>query len=204
MEKFIDLSKELIEKQNQKDDREFGKYYVSELWGIVNGYKTIDDVLNGEKLDLTSSYKTIKGTIWHEVIQSLLDAKCYEIEKRIEIPVNDEIKLVGKIDIYDKLNNEVWELKTSDEVMEKPKSWHKYQVKMYLSMVEAEKGYIFQPVIKMNGKKIEKFGLFLLGEVKRDNKFYAKQIEFLKQFHQKVKDYKLNKNCERKDNKQPI
>ena len=189
---MIDLTQKLLATRKLKKGK-VGRYNVSDLYSILNGYISPEEFLSGEKEpfidDLTDTYTMWNGVWKHKMIQELLPE--YEQEVRKEYKVDDEITLIGKVDW---IGEEVGELKTSASIMGEAKKSAIHQVKIYLTMFEREIGRIFQPVVKKKevykfGKreKITAFNLKELSVVKRDDSWFNKEMSKLKDFHKKVK-----------------
>jgi len=143
--------------------------------------------------EVTDNWCMLEGTMKHEMIQSLFPE--YEQEIRVEKVVNG-LTIVGKCDI--KTPNEIWELKTSWNFMEKAKKTAIFQIKVYLSLFEMEVGRVFQPVettpsrvIKFGKsyKKIENRYLKELGSYKRNDEWFLKEIAKLGVIDKKITEY---------------
>ena len=119
-----------------------------------------------------------QGTWKHEQIQQLLEGYECEIKKEFEL---EGLTIVGKADAINK--EEILEIKTTDKVLEKAKSWHTEQLTWYLYMFGRQKGRIVQPV-----KTSDKLYLKVIGEVKRNDKLVERQIKKLKEFHEKLNE----------------
>lgn len=155
-----------------------GRYNASEMWAIANGYLTPEQYFNPKPRTASDFMKMLSGIIVHEQIQKLLGQ---EKEKKVEYK-RDGITLVAKADhLPNDEQDEVWEIKTSENEIDKAKPWFKYQTKLYCTMFNKERGVIYQPVFN-------KDGLFLkdIGVVKRDDDWFEKQIQILLAFNEKV------------------
>jgi len=160
-----------------------GRYNCSSLWGIVYGYLSPEQFINGEEIDFKSALRMYNGTHDHEKTQKLLKGYECEIKKEYEI---DGITLVGKVDAINK--EEILEIKTSDKVFENAKRWHIYQGKIYCTLFNMPVCYIVQPVYTDT-----ELYLKVVGEAKRNDSWFAKQIKILKEFHQQVYERANNK-----------
>jgi hypothetical protein len=157
-----------------------GRYSVSAVWGILNGYTTPEEYIKGKKIDYESAFRMWEGTAKHGQVQSLFEGnEYYEIEKKIEYLTEYNWTLVGKADLLDR--ESVIELKTSTSEMDKAKKWAEFQCKLYCTMFERPKGIICQPV--KNGKELY---LKSLGEVERNDKWFATQLAKLNEFHNQL------------------
>ena len=156
----IDLTDKILEKYKRQPKP--NQYNVSEIWGILNGYPQTDPGLE----DILRMYD---GTAKHKFLEQFATG---QTEVRKEIDCGD-FKIVGKAD--ELTDDYVIEYKTSTKVYDKPKAWHTWQVKFYLTMFEREKGIIYQPIVK-DGR----FILKCLGTTRRDDAWVEDKINKLK------------------------
>jgi hypothetical protein len=185
---MIDITEKLRQPAEKREP--LNKFRVSECWACVNGYKSLKEFVEGKETEPSSTYIMDSGTARHEMIQRYL-----KDEYEMEIPVKKEIGEIiisGRADMV--RENEVWEIKTSFNLIDSCKSWYEYQVKMYLSLLEKERGFIVQPIIQnKNDPKNFKVLLNVLGEVKRDDTWFSEQIKLLTNFYHRV-EKKYGKN----------
>lgn len=176
--KTIDLTDKLLEKQ-QKGKPQIGRYSISQLWGVLNGFSTPKEWLKGEKIDFQNALRMRMGTLKHELVQELLEDD-WQIEKKAELLYKDFI-LVGKADGIK--GDTIMEIKTSDLIIPQAKKWHIWQLKMYLSMFNKEKGVIYQPVVQKSRLYLKEIGV-----VKQDKKWFKEQLELINHFHLEIKN----------------
>tara|TARA_R100000750_G_scaffold35776_1_gene23021 strand:- start:363 stop:923 length:561 start_codon:yes stop_codon:yes gene_type:complete len=180
----IDLVPNLLKEFPLKPGK-IGRYSISELWGCLNisrtgkPYKTPEQYLKGEEFDFESAMRMFKGIWKHKMVQNLMKDE-WVIEKKKEYKHNDWV-IVGMADGIEKKRDLPIEIKTSDKLITQAKSWHVFQLKMYLSMFKKEMGVVVQPVTTKTG-----FYLKVVGEVKRDDKWFGKQLDLVEEFHQKL------------------
>ncbi len=157
-----------------------GRYSISSLWGVLNGFISPEDWFKGEEITLESALRMGLGTKKHEMIEELLEG--YEIEKKTEFAYKDFI-LVGKCDATK--DNTILEIKTSDKLIPQAKRWHSWQLKCYLSMFGKDEGFICQPVFSKT-----KFYLKDIGRVERNEKWFKLELEKIDILHQKLLKWK--------------
>lgn len=162
--------------------RKIGKYYVSDLWAIENGYLSPATYTLIEPTTKKDAYNKWSGKWKHLMVQELLQDIGFKTEVRREFKIRKDILLVGRVDAMN--NKYIYEIKTSDEVMFKAKDWHIHQLKCYLSMFGVEKGYIVQPIIKNNSLLLKTIGI-----VKMDNEWFEQRLAILTKFHEEVLKY---------------
>ena len=183
---MIDLTQQLLKLYPQEKGR-IGRYSISSLWGLLNGYTSLDEYINGKPINYESALNMWCGTNKHAEIQQLLEGYECEIKKEIKI---DDFVIVGKVDAIN--SEEILEIKTTNPLKRKlltePKRWHTEQLKWYLWLFDRPKGTIVQPVISP-----KQIGLKVVGYVKRDDIFIEKQINKLKIIHKQLQDYDYNK-----------
>ena len=174
---MIDLTQKLLDMYSPRIGK-VGRYSCSKIWGILNGYCTPEQYINGEEIDFKSAMNMWQGTTKHAQIQQLLEDD-YFLEYKRELKVGD-FTIVG---MADALNwEEILEIKTSEKVHDKAKPWAVHQLKLYLTLFERPKGRIVQPLRTAN-----KLYLKELGEYKRDDTWFYKEMEKLNEFHKVFK-----------------
>lgn len=187
----IDLTEQLLAKHQKKPT--IGRYSVSQLWGVLNGYITPEKWLGGESVSVDKALMMDMGSLKHKFVQELLPD--WELEKKTEMgylegglreiskALDNKLKpiftLVGKCDGIK--GDTIMEIKTSDKLIPQAKKWHEWQVKMYLSMFPAQIGIIYQPVFTS-----KKLYLKQIGEVSRNDKWFNKQLELINNLHKQL------------------
>jgi len=177
----------------KKKERVLHRYHASEIWGLLTinyktgqPYTTPEDWVNGKVFDEKGSMNVWHGTFAHEEIQALYPEYEQELPKVYE---KDGIIISGKADLIDE--TEVIEIKTSlDKVHDKAKSWHIFQLKLYLTMFERSVGRVAQPFWRGKIPMLK-----TLGTYKRNDEWFSRQFEELR-----VKDQLISKHYE-KNNK---
>ena len=157
------------------------RYSSSEMYGIVNGWITPKQWFNPPEKNMKELLNMWNGTGMHNQLEELMGVD--NSEKKIEY-LYKNIVLVGKADFLPVHKpEEVWEFKTSENVMDQAKPWHEYQAKLYTTLFNRKQGLVFQPV--QNDQ-----GLFLrhIGTVERDDTWFIAEIEKLYVFHLKVEE----------------
>jgi len=177
----IDLTQQLLESQRAKKRvNKIGRYHISKIWGMLNGYLPPEKYIEGEELDFTGSLNVWLGTNKHEMIQSLLENRFSKVEMEVkkEMKVGDFV-IVGSCDVL--TPTEVIELKTSFNLIP-AKRWSIHQLKIYLHLFDREEGGLYQP--RMTGTK-----LFLkeLGRYKKSQKWFDGEMAKLTNYHNKLK-----------------
>lgn len=178
---YIDLTQNLIEKMKSRS-RVRGRYNSSELYAILNGWVTPETWMNPKERLPEELIKMWKGIYGHEAIQYLLKKNLCEIKKEVRYK---GITLVGKADYLPDGDNvsEVWEFKTSEEVLDSSKPWHDYQARLYTTMFDRPKGVVLQPI-----ETSTQIMLKAIGEVHRNDEWFKAQMEELYNFHLKVEE----------------
>ena len=172
----VDLTPRLIEKFGTKT-RKIGRYSVSDIYAILAGWTKPEHFFEPQYNDFVGIKRMWAGVINHDFIESLLEKeKC---EQKIVYKYRD-IEIVGKID-YLPNEDEVWDFKTSDEVMTKMKKWSEHQIKFYCSMFNRKIGRIYQPILENN-----RYILKHMGTVGRDDIWFKGECEKLYRFHEKL------------------
>lgn len=181
MIKDIDITQKIID--NNKREKALNRFHISSLWGIVNGYTSVEEYVNGKNFSAIEIWDMNMGSAKHSIIQELIKNE-YDLEVKEEIK-EDDIEIVGKADCVAKDKSHLLEIKTSKKLYDKAKSWHIYQVKFYLSLLNIPLGYIVQPV-----EKEGRLYLKVLEEVKRPTKKWLEnQINLLLNFYKEVQNY---------------
>jgi len=175
----IDLTQKLKQKMSARP-RVRGRYNSSELYFINNGSTTPEKWMKSPEKSMKEILMMWGGIGMHNQIEDLLDKDGCEQKKEF---VYKGIILVGKADYIplEKDSDEIWELKTSDKNMKTSKPWHDYQVKLYCSMFNKNRGLVFQPVQNSDGIYLKH-----LKTVDRDDEWFEKELEKLYVFHQEV------------------
>ena len=192
---MIDLTDKILKYGNNRKDRIIGRYSVSDLWGLLTinsytgkPYTSIQEWLDGKKNTFDGCFKMWQGSWKHKQIQDLMKDCGYMIEVKKEYKLNN-FMIVGMVDLMNE--DTILEIKTSDELITTAKRWHIWQVKMYLSIFQRDKGIIFQPVIKPN-----KLLLKELGVVKRNDSWFDGEIIKIEKLHNQLLDEVKKKNKE--------
>ena len=187
--KDINLT-ELLTRDHKRENK-IDRFNSSEVWAILNGYITPKEYLFGKKLEMKDIKTMWRGTIKHKALESYLKELGWETEVKTEINYKPDKEhfwtLVGKADGIKE--NEVLELKTSEKIINQAKPWQEFQVKLYCSLFNKEIGGIYQPIFTK-----DQFLLRLIGEVKKNDKWFREVIEKLNDFYKKLLDYERNKN----------
>lgn len=170
---IINLTPKFLEIQTFKPPV-IGRYHISGLWGVLNGYDTVEQFVKGKAIDFPTALKMKMGILKHQLVQECLEG--WELERKVEFHIpNTNIIIVGKCDAIK--GNTILEIKTSDHLISEAKRWHIWQVKMYLPMFNVENGIILQPIVKN--------GLFLksIGEIKKNDKWFNNQLDKIIELH---------------------
>ena len=178
--KDVDLTPRLIEEFGTKTHK-IGRYSVSGLYAIFAGWTKPEHFFEPQTNDFDGIKRMWAGVINHDFIESLLEKeKC---EQKVVYKYRD-IEIVGKAD-YLPNEDEVWDFKTSDHVLNKAKQWHIFQVAMYATMFNRNRGNIYQPILDKN-----KYILKYLGGVDRNDDWFKLQCEKLYHFHEELLNIK--------------
>jgi len=169
-----DLTDQILETYPNK----IGRYSISKIWGILNGYLTPEQYIKGEEHTLEDVLRMNDGTMKHKFLEKYAIGET-EIKKEYDC---GDFVIVGKCD---ELTDEaVIEYKTSVKLYDKPKAWHIHQVRMYLTVFERPLGIIYQPKI-IEGR----FILDTLGTTKNNYLWFQGEINKLRQFHLELQNY---------------
>jgi predicted RecB family nuclease len=182
---YVDLSPILIQKMGGKS-RTQGRYNASELYFLNNGSTKPEDWLNPPSRAFVELMRMWKGIAAHEMVQGLLHSEWCEIK---QTHTSGPITLVGKSDyLPPEFPGEVWEFKSSDNLMKDAKPWHLHQARLYATMFNKDRGVVMQPVHNDDGIFLKEIGV-----VERDDVWFNKEIEKLMDFHEKVEDLRNKK-----------
>jgi len=174
----IDLTQKLLKFVNDDDHiRKIGRYSISNIWAMLNNYLKPEDYLKPEIKDFPSAFNIWQGKNKHLQVQQLLKDD-YLLEVKEEFKVHDFV-VVGQVDAINK--DEILEIKTSQEIHQKSKSWHDYQALLYCTFFKRPECRIVQPVFTPT-----KLLLKVIGIIKRDDAKVEKEMEKLLKYHQKV------------------
>lgn len=185
LSKDVDITDKLIDKFGTKYLK-IGRYSVSAIYAIKQGWTKPEDFFNAPKNDMAGILRMYSGTLNHNFIEGLLPKDKCEIKKEY---VYKDMVLVGKCD-YLPNDEEVWDFKTSDTIMDKSKPWQVHQIRMYCTMFERATGSLFQPIIK-DGRVVLKH----LSTTKRDDEWFKKEVEELYEFHKLLLSMKAKKEA---------
>ena len=185
----MDLTQRLLDLYACKKGQ-VGRYPVSSIWAICNGYKSVEDYFFGEPIEFDAAIRMSNGVWKHAQIQELLDTKIFEIEKKIAwMPETADFEIVGKCDFIDKAENGlIYEIKTSEKLLTM-KPWHEWQGKIYCSLFKREKCFILQPLIDYPIKERERLVLKTIGVTERDEIWFKSVVKKLTSFHKKLLEF---------------
>lgn len=168
-EKLENLVKE------ETEGKKVGRYHSSELWALLNGRVNPEDYTKPRQFTREDMERMKFGVIIHEGIQKLFDFE----EKKYELKIDDEITLVGKIDL--ELPNGIIEIKSKEDIESyySLPDWYDFQCQAYMQM-----------------KGVKEMRLYLVGwaftrrlfMVKRNETRWKNIIKGLKEYHEKVKE----------------
>lgn len=173
----IDLTPLLTEKMKSYA-RIRGRYNASELWFLLSGRTTPEEWMKPREREIADYMNMWSGIMGHKQVQDLLQQRNCEIKRVYEYK---DIKLVGKADYLPDTASEVWEFKTSKELLARAKPWHEHQAQLYCTMFERKAGVVYQPVESELGLHLKE-----VGRVFRDDGWFNEQMEKLYEFHLKV------------------
>ena len=179
----VDLTR-ILKKKMGSYPRVRGRYNSSEMYFINHGrgkFKTTPEKwLHPEEKDMKQILMMWNGIGTHNQIQTLLGGKDYK-EAKVEFAYKDII-LVAKADFLPPHKaDEVWELKTSEKLMDEMKPWHEHQVKVYCTLFGKQIGMVYQPLQNADGLYLK-----AIGRVERDDAWFNSEMERLYQFHLEV------------------
>lgn len=189
----IELKNELItEFSNGNKKREVGRYSVSQIYAILEGWISPEQYIEGETMDFPQMFNCWYGAGKHKQIEPLLKAKGYETEIKKEYDLGD-FKIVGICDFMK--DDMVGDLKTSLEPIGEAKKWSLFQVKIYCSVFEKATGIIYEPMLvkeqvynRMGYPKtqVKDFYLKEIGKVERNDTWFKNKMGELREFHNKM------------------
>lgn len=167
----------LFEKKFAPYPRKLGRYSVSDVWAILNGYKTPEEFWNQPTPDTESILRMWNGMVIHAQVQGVLEEARCEVKREMQ---HKHLTIVGKAD-YLPEGDIGWEFKTSEKAINKSKPWHEWQSKFYATMFERPEWAILQPIVK--GGRIM---LKEIGRVKRNDEWVKEKLTELELFHAEV------------------
>lgn len=112
---------------NSPKEREYGRYYASELYSIIAGYKKPENHFDPDPIKEEHQGLVLRGMAYEALLADILKdkCKCGENQSKYELKI-DDITIVVKPDF--EWENEVWETKYPRvPVTEIPNKW-KYQL----------------------------------------------------------------------------
>ncbi|MFA5152555.1 MAG: hypothetical protein WC554_08360 [Clostridia bacterium] len=170
-----------------------GRFKVSDVWAIQNGYLQPSQYFDTEIMDDEQLVKTQWGVMFHEYFSTLLSRDGWQTSQK-EMKKEYTYKDITLVGIPDGLkDNIVLELKTKNEIVVadenehiiqgivEAKDWYITQVKCYLSMYEKEIGWIAQPRFEKNAIHLE-----LVRTVKRNDEWFFNMLDELVEFNKKL------------------
>lgn len=175
---MIDLTPTLLSLYAKKP-RKLGQFNVSDVWAIAYKYLTPQMFLKGEEVDFEGVLRMWQGRWKHAQVQEILKEMGYELEVRKEYRCREEWKLVGKADAVSE--TDLLEIKTSETLLSSAKDWHLYQGRLYCTMFDMPRCFILQPIVTGSRVFLKK-----IGEAKRDDKWFEKQMEVLDKFYKEL------------------
>lgn len=199
----IDLTPKFMEGAKAWPNK-LGRYSCSKLhsmlegaflpWGVpANKYFEL------EEISFESAMRMRNGVQAHNFVQQYLDPS--KVERKFEYhyygandprngtaPFKDEegnivspiFIVVGKIDYLP--DDSAWEIKSSEKVFKDAADYHVYQAKLYCTIADRPKAYIFQPLVEGS-----RFILKQVGDViQRDDEWFAGQMLKLNAYHERL------------------
>lgn len=177
---YVDLSP-VLKGRMKSYPRTKGRYNSSEMYFINSGSTKPEEWLNPAERSVFELLRMWKGIAAHNMVQDLLDKKHCEIKRE---HTWNGITVVGKVDyLPPEYPEEVWEFKSSENLMDVSKPWHEYQVKLYCTMFERPRGVVLQPVENKDGLYLKE-----IGYVTRDDQWFADEMAKLYAFHLTVEE----------------
>jgi len=189
----IDLSKP-IKNFKKKKPGVPGRYSAGDVYAIIQGWLTPEQFITGNRPpfmdELTDNCNMLNGIYAHEKVQSLLPQ--YKHESKIVYEYKG-ITIVGKFDTD--TGEEIWDYKTSRELVDIAKPLAISQLRIYLTIFERPIGRIYEPRERSKKvffchkwrDKILRVWLEEIGEVKRNDACVFKQLEKVVEFDKQVK-----------------
>ena len=120
----MDITDKFIEVNCKHKPRVPHRYSASELYGLLNGWTSPKQFLEGKRFTLEEAMRMRMGSAKHEIIQECLAEMGYELEKKVEYE-HEGIVLVTKCDAITSID--FLEIKTSDKLSKGAKDWQLYQ-----------------------------------------------------------------------------
>jgi len=177
----MDLNKLLKNYLNnrEKHERILGRYWATDLYGILTGKSKPEDFFKEKTFTLTDCKNIIEGEMRELILKELLDASRidYKYREKKEIEIEKGIVLVAEVDFLFK--NRILECK-SPRYIDSIKDYHKPQL-------EAQYRVFNLPIFVVYLK--ERFENKFL-KYEPDEKLWQESIKKLKEFHQKLKEIK--------------
>lgn len=188
-ENIISL-REGIKKLTLKKERKIGRYNVSDIWAMLNGYLPIEQYTKTDELDNAALVNVFLGTEKHTIINKLLNSIYPEgiQEQKIEKDFGDFV-IVGRADFI--VGDKIVEIKTSNVVMSTSKTWHDYQLSWYLWLFNKPVGLIVQPLITYKQNKPEDICLKIIKKLKVNPVWCEQELKKLKDYHNKLKKWEI-------------
>lgn len=164
---------------NDSHTKQLHRYSASNIYALLNGWENLETYLEPKIFDFENAYRMWQGKQKHRQIQELLPE--YQQEVKIEKEI-DGLTIVGMADLLD--DSEVIEIKTSEKLYPKAKTWHSHQLRLYLTLFERDKGRVVQPIVNKRGLELKTIGTY-----KRDDKWFQEQIDKLRVIDKKITKY---------------
>lgn len=152
-----------------------GRYYVSDLYYIVNGLMTPEEWLKPKQKDIEGLVKILSLQGMHDKVVGLIKGDFKEEKAE---SVYEGITLVGRCDLLNVEKSEVWSLQVDAGEI---KPWTEYQLRLYCSMFSRDVGLLYQPVSDKNGLYLKN-----LLKVEKDDDWFGEQVKKLYTFHLEV------------------
>jgi hypothetical protein len=179
---IIHLNEQLKSKYGSHKSRTRHRYSVSDVYFILQGMSP-DEWMYGKEKEIVDLVRMYQGIMVHDYVLKLFDKDCIEQKKECSF---GNITLVGVADYLPKIEkyqDQVWELKTNEQILQEPKEYQLHQTKMYTTLFGRKEGVIYQPI---QGNS----GVFLnpLAKVERDDVWFMEQIGRLFAFDLRCED----------------
>jgi|SRR5215207_1816992 len=158
MEDYVAILKEAREQLMSKD----GTISIKDL--TLCQRKKVFSIVDPVPMTDEDLYYYISGQADHEIIQRHF--MIYPNRFRAELEVQYE-QVRGRIDIYDKLYNNVIDIKTSksQKILLRPFKFHEKQVKYYMAIMDSDEGQI---IYQMNNfSSYRSFPIYMNAEQRR-------------------------------------
>lgn len=188
--------------------KKLGRYSCSQLFKMLEAGKLpwglpAAKFFEIEEATLDGALRMINGTQNHELVQKYLPKERNELKfeyyyygdgdprnfsrvvpdypaKAPPLAEQPIFTLVGKVDHLP--DDSVWEIKSSDTIFSTSKDYHDHQAKLYCTICDRPKAYILQPLVEGN-----RFILKEIGQVERDDEWFAGEMRRLNNYHERVK-----------------